>query len=90
LIRHNGFNWVAGGRIVGCVGNDDKVLVVGSRVVRPTAVPINARVPARSKTMEFGVPGSGIAEPATGGVLLISIGTNGMAALVGGGKELAA
>src|SRR5438270_9306177 len=68
----------------------ETVLAAASSEARPTLVPIKARAPARSNRIEFGTPGSGRAAPATGGVLLISIGTSGMMVPVGTGKELAA
>src|ERR1051326_7232740 len=66
------------------------VFALASRTTNPTAVPMKARAPVRSNTIEFGVPGRGMAAPTTGGDLLISIGTSGIVVLIGGGNELAA
>ena len=40
--------------------------------------------------MELGTPGRAICAPTAGGLLLMSMGTNGMIDPVGGGKKLAA
>src|ERR1700739_1031016 len=64
--------------------------VVVSNVARPLLVPMKPGVPARSNSTEVGNPGRKIGEPATGGVLLVSIGI--MVMLVPGtfGKVLVA
>ena len=56
----------------------------------PALVPINARAPARSNTMELGTPGRLMAVPTAGGVLLISIGINVFAVPGGEANELPA
>src|SRR5579864_7691313 len=61
-----------------------------SSTASPALVPINARAPARSNTIELGTPGRLMAVPTAGGVLLISIGINALAVPGGDANELPA
>src|SRR5689334_1697063 len=75
---------------IGTGVTNEAVAEAVSRITRPALVPIKARTPAWSNTMEFGTPGRLIAVPATGGVLLMSMGMMVLEVPAGGVNELAA
>jgi protein-L-isoaspartate O-methyltransferase len=75
---------------IGTGVTNEAVLDAVSKIARPALVPMKARTPAWSNTIEFGTPGRLIAVPTTGGVLLMSMGTIVLEVPAGGGNELVA